>query len=142
MSHTTPPAVTRRETVHTYLTVRQTRQRRDLERVQPVGEIDLCTAPLLGDALADVDRRAVPNVLVDLSEVGFLALIGVQVLQTAAERTAAAGRRMVLVAPTSMVQRVLSLTDITGQLETYVALPSAMSALAPSIPAQATAPIT
>jgi anti-anti-sigma factor len=146
MSHTTPQAVIRRETAHKYLTVRQLRHRHDIERVQPIGEIDLCTAPILRDVLADADRRAVPTVLVDLSEVGFLALIGVQVLQTAAERTAQGNRRLALVAPTPMVQRVLSLTDTTGALEIYASMSNALSALAikpielPVTPAPRTAP--
>jgi anti-anti-sigma factor len=142
MSHDTHPPVASRETVHKYLTIRQSAQRHDLERVQPVGEIDLCTAPVLRDVLADVESRAVPTVLVDLSEVDFLALVGVQVLQSAAERSRAASRRMLVVAPTPMVQRVLSLTDQDAGLETYVTLPSALAALSapPSIPIQASVP--
>lgn len=127
MSHKTTVQVTHRVTAREYLTVRQIRERQDLERVSPVGEIDLYTASLLRDALADADP--VPKVLVDLSHVDFLALIGVQVLQAACVRRAAAGRRLVVAAPTPAVQRVLSLTDATADLETYVSAPSAMSAL-------------
>lgn len=130
MSNNTRPPATRRDSVYQHLTVRQIRDRDDLEQVRPIGEIDLCTAPVLREALADTERRQVPNVLVDLSEVRFLALVGVQVLRAAGERSAAEHRRLVLAAPTSPVQRVLSLTDVTGELEVYVTLPSAMSALA------------
>lgn len=150
MSRNAP--VTRRDTVYKYLTVRQTRRTPDLEVVRPIGEIDLCTAPALRDVLADTDRRQVPNVLVDLSEVGFLALVGVQVLQAAAERASAAQHRVVLCSPPPIVQRVLSLTDVTGELETYLTMPTALSALstAPAtamtatvtVPAQATTPTT
>jgi anti-sigma B factor antagonist len=128
MSHKTTVHVTHRVTAREYLTVRQTRERQDLERVSPVGEIDLYTAPLLRDALADADH--VPKVLVDLSQVDFLALVGVQVLRAAGERRAAAGRRTVVAAPTPGVQRVLSLTDVADELDVYVSTPSAMSALA------------
>lgn len=131
MSHKTITPVSHREAMREYLTVRQVRERRDLERVNAVGEIDLYTAPLLRDALADVDRREVQNVLVDLSRVNFLALVGVQVLRAAGERRAAAHRRLVVSAPSSSVQRVLSLADVTGDLEVYVSTPSARSALAP-----------
>jgi anti-anti-sigma regulatory factor len=88
------------------------------------------SASLLRDALADADRREVRNVLVDLSRVNFLALVGIQILRAAGERRAAAHRRLVVVAPTSTVQRVLSLVDVTGELEVYVFTPSARSALA------------
>src|SRR5262245_33031339 len=104
MSHRTVPD-THRVTVHEYLTVRHVRQRQDLERVHPVGEIDLYTAPLLRKALAGADD--VPNLLVDLSEVGFLALVGVQELQKASAQRTASGYRLVVVASTPAVQRVL-----------------------------------
>lgn len=126
MSHKTVPVAERR-TVHAYLTVRQTREN-DLERVHPVGEIDLCTAPVLRDALAHAESA--PNVLVDLSKVNFLALVGVQVLRAAGARRSASNRRLVLVAPTQSVQRVLHLTDAVADLEIYLSTRSALSALA------------
>lgn len=130
MSNNTRRQVIRRESVQQQFTVLQIHDRDDFEQIRPIGEIDLCTAPVLQDALADTERRKVPNVLVDMSDVRFLALVGVQVLRTAGERSAAENRRLVLAAPTHPVQRVLSLTDATGDLEVYVTLPSAMSALA------------
>jgi anti-anti-sigma factor len=129
MSHKTTTSTSYRETMRAYLTVRQIREGKDLERVNAVGEIDLYTASLLRDALADADRREVPNVLVDLSRVNFLALIGVQVLRASGARRAAAHHRLVVSAPTLAVQRVLSLTDVTDELEVYVSTPSARSAL-------------
>ena len=128
-SNYTRRQVIRRESAQQPFAVLQIHERDDLEHIHPIGEIDLCTAPVLREAIADTERRQVPNVLVDLSEVQFLALVGVQVLRTAAERSTTENRRLVLAAPTQPVQRVLSLTDVTGELETYVTLPSAMSAL-------------
>lgn len=125
MSHKTA-SVAARLTVREYLTVRQEREH-DLERVQPVGEIDLCTAPVLKAALRHAEQ--VPNVLVDLSKVNFLALIGVQVLRDAGARRSAANRRLVLVAPTPAVQRVLGLTEAAADLEIYLSTRSALSAL-------------
>jgi anti-sigma B factor antagonist len=129
MSHKSMTPVPYRETMREYLTVRQVHEGPTLERVTAVGEIDLYTAPLLRDALADADRREVPNVLVDLSRVTFLALIGVQVLCAAGERSAAAHRRLIVAAPTAVVQRILSLTAAAGELEVYVSTLSAKSAL-------------
>lgn len=127
MSHKTTTLVTHRVTAREYLTVRQVRERQDLERIHPIGEIDLYTAPLLRNALADADD--VPKVLVDLSQVEFLSLVGVQVLQLASEHRAAEGTRIVVSAPTPAVQRVLTLTNAAASLETYVSTPSALSAL-------------
>lgn len=127
MSHKTSTLVTHRVTARAYLTVRQIRERADLERIHPVGEIDLYTAPLLRNALASADD--VPKILVDLSHVEFLALVGVQVLQVASEHCAAQGGRLVVSAPTPAVQRVLSLTNAAAYLETYASAPSALSAL-------------
>jgi anti-sigma B factor antagonist len=129
-SSNTRRRVSRRRSAQQPFTVLQIHERDDFEQVRPIGEIDLYTAPVLRDALADTERRQVANVLVDMSDVQFLALIGVQVLRTAAEHSAAEHRRLVLAAPTHPVQRVLSLTDVTDELEIYVTLPGAMSALA------------
>lgn len=128
MSYRTMPA-THRVTAHEYLTVRQVREGSDLERVKPVGEIDLCTAPLLRDALASAELRDVPNVLVDLSQVNFLALAGVHVLRDAGERRAVVGHRLVIAAPTATVQRTLSLAEAAQALEIYASTSSALSAL-------------
>jgi anti-sigma B factor antagonist len=127
MSHNSVMPDTDEVTVHEYLTIRRIRQRHDLERVHPVGEVDLCTAQALSKALADADD--VPKVLVDLSQVDFLALIGVQVLRAAGERRAAANQRFVVVAPRPAIQRVLGLTDVAAQLEIYASGSSALSAL-------------
>lgn len=128
MSHNTSVSYARWEAAHEYLTVKRVRERQDLERVNPVGEVDLCTAPLLRDALAAT--RDARRVLVDLSGVSFLALIGVRVLQAEGERRTAADQRFVVVASTQNVQRVLSLTEAAGELEIYLSVASARSALA------------
>jgi len=120
-------SVTHRETVHGYLTVRHIRERQDLERVSPVGEIDLYTAKVLRNALSDADE--VQNLLVDLTHVHFLALIGVQELQATGARRDATHQRFVVVASTPVVQRVLSLTEAAAQLEIYASSLSALSAL-------------
>lgn len=131
-NNNTARPVTSREIVFEHLTVRQIRERDDLAQVHPIGEIDLCTASVLSDALADTERQQIANVLVDLSDVRFLALAGVQVLRAAGDRSAADNRRLVVAAPTPSVQRVLSLTDVAAELEIYVTVPSARSALAES----------
>lgn len=125
MSHITAPTAERR-TAHTYLTVRQVRDH-DVERIHPIGEIDLCTAPVLRDALEYADLA--PHVIVDLSKVKFMALVGVQVLRAAGARRAAANRQLVVIAPTMAVQRILSFTDAAEDLDIHTSTGSALSAL-------------
>jgi anti-anti-sigma factor len=116
-----------RVTAHEYLTVRRVRERQNLERIYLIGEIDLCTAPLLQTVLADGQEAT--NVLVDLSQVNFLALAGVHVLQEAAARRASVNHRLVLAAPTAAVQRMFRLTDAAEHLDIYQSTPKALSAL-------------
>jgi anti-anti-sigma factor len=122
-------AVTRRVTSNEYLTVRLVHESQDLDRISPVGEIDLCTAPLLREALLDTEDRDVPNVLVDLSRVDFLALAGVHELRAANDRRAAAHTRLVVAAPTTAARRTLSLTEAADSLEIYLTTTGALSAL-------------
>lgn len=130
MSRSAPRPVshTARETVHEYLTVRRVQDRPDLVRILPIGEIDLVTAPTLHEALTAAESQGVANVVVDLTEVRFLALIGARVLNKAAERSTDSGRRVALVAPNPMVKRVL---DLTGAQPTYGTVANALSALDP-----------
>lgn len=129
MSYSAP---SHRETVHLYLTIRHVHHWPDIEKIFPIGEIDLCTAPVLRAALEDTDRRSVPNVLVDLSQVGFLAVAGVRVLEEASEQAERTSRRLALAAPTSAILRVFELTEATGALDIHASVPGALSALAPA----------
>jgi anti-anti-sigma factor len=81
-----------------------------LEGLQPIGEIDLYTTPVLERMLDDLDRRAVPAAVIDMSRVRFLAISGVRVLQQATERAAQTKRRVVLANSSSLVKRVFVLT--------------------------------
>lgn len=131
-----PPRSARHEVVaQRYLTVRHVRHRADVEVCVAVGEIDLCTVSLVREALREIERRQVPRVLVDLSQVEFLSVTGVRVLAIAAERARSSGRQLGLVVATRAVRRVLELTGaFCGGLVTYDRLSDAMNAL--SVPDQ------
>jgi anti-sigma B factor antagonist len=76
------------------------------------GEIDLETAPQLGDhALAALTDVSVHLVL-DLRGVTFMDSTGLKVLLATARRADLAGGSLVLVAPTRPVQRILTLTGL------------------------------
>ncbi|MEV6829556.1 STAS domain-containing protein [Amycolatopsis sp. NPDC051102] len=76
------------------------------------GELDLLSAPLLGDEIATALADAPALLVIDLSEVSFLASIGITVL-VEARRTAGPGTRVRVVAPESgVVHRTLGLTGL------------------------------
>lgn len=118
-----------RDQTHRYLTVSFVRHRTNLEVLQPIGEIDLYTAPVLRRVLDDLDRRAVPAVVVDLSRVNFLAISGVRVLQEATERAALANRRVVLANSSSLVKRVFVLTRALDLLDVRESVADALADL-------------
>jgi anti-anti-sigma factor len=80
------------------------------------GELDLLSAPLLTDAIATALADAPALLVVDLSEVSFLASIGITVL-VEARRSAGPGTRFRVVAPEGgVVHRTLGLTGLHDAL--------------------------
>lgn len=131
---TVQPRGARPESAHQLLTVRHVRHSAGVEVCAPVGEIDLYTAPLLRRALRDAEQRQIPRLFVDLTQVGFLALAGVRVLTTAAQRAQATQRQLALIVATRPVQRALQVTGALDALATYECLSDAVTAL--SVPEQ------
>jgi anti-anti-sigma factor len=68
-------------------------------------------------------------VVVDLSEVDFLASIGIRLLTLTAKSIASRGGRMVLLNPTADVQHVLEVTGIPAIIPVYSYLESAETIL-------------
>jgi len=68
-------------------------------------------------------------VLVDLSEVDFLASIGIRMLMLTAKSLASRGGRMVLLNPIPEVHNVLEITGIPGIIPIYSSLESAQTVL-------------
>jgi len=69
------------------------------------------------------------RVLVDLSEVDFLASIGIRMLMLTAKSLASRGGRMVLLNPIPEVHNVLEITGIPGIIPIYSSLESAQTVL-------------
>jgi anti-anti-sigma factor len=126
MSRTT---IGQRDQTHRYLTVARVIHRPNLEGLQPVGDIDLYTAPMLQRMLDDLDSRAVPGVVVDMSRVDFLAIAGLRVLYDSSERAARGGRRVVLANSSSMVRRILVLTKTLELLDVRDSVADALAEL-------------
>ena len=95
----------------------------DLLRVTPLhsdgavvlaaaGEVDLLSAPVLSEAITTALADAPALLVVDLTEVSFLASIGITVLLEA-RRAAGSGTRVRVVAPEhGVVSRTLQLTGL------------------------------
>ncbi len=92
-------------------------------------EIDICNEEQLRDMLTCAVDEAAAMLIVDACNTTFLACSGVGVLVDAHRRAAATGARMRLVAATTEVTRILTLTGADRVLDIY---PSVTSALADS----------
>ncbi len=92
-----------------------------------VGEIDLTTAPVLREALAQCfsERR---RIVVDARQVTFLDMVGAGLLVSAAQRAAGGDMGFVVMA-NARVRHVLGLVDADRDVPLTEADPSRMSAL-------------
>lgn len=80
------------------------------------GEVDLATAPQLDTALAGLLSAARARVVLDLSEVTFLASRGIAVLIDAHERAVDRGVELHLVVTRPQVHRILEMTGLLAVL--------------------------
>lgn len=93
------------------------------------GELDLATAPLLGDAFADAERDEGAVAVIDLSGVGFLDSSGLRVLAQCQRLLAGPDEVGVLrlVVATDAVRRVLDVTGLRSFFKVYDTLDDALS---------------
>jgi anti-anti-sigma factor len=91
--------------------------------LEVAGEIDLLTAPSLGQALAAV--RA-PKLVIDLSEVTFLSAAGLGMLELVAQRADETTRQLRVVACSAAVLRPLSVVDLDRQIPIYLSVQDAI----------------
>jgi anti-sigma B factor antagonist len=93
-----------------------------------VGEIDLASAPLMQEVMAEaVESRR--HLIVDLSAVNFLDSTGLGVLVRTRQRIAATHKSMSLVGPTGLVARVIRITRIDEAIPVHPNLDTAVSAV-------------
>lgn len=92
-----------------------------------VGEVDLSTAPVLREALAQCfsERR---RIVVDARQVTFLDMVGAGLLVSAAQRAAEGDTGFVVLAG-PRVRHVLGLVDAEGEVPFFEAGPLDMSVL-------------
>ncbi len=103
------------------------------------GELDIAGAPLLTDALQDIDagaRRVIPrSVILDLRAVTFVDSAGLHALIEARDACRERGWEMVVVRGPAQVVRVFSLTGMEQELH-LVDHPSQIGAVAGSRPSR------
>jgi anti-anti-sigma factor len=90
----------------------------DRVRVAVVGEIDLCTSPMLWQTFEKILSDGGPTrVDLDLSGLTFLDASGISAILRARHRAEGAGGRLVLLRPRSFIRRVLDLTGVSDLCE-------------------------
>jgi anti-anti-sigma factor len=81
-------------------------------RVRVIGELDLCTAPLLAEALVR-ELDAAVELLLDLSEVSFLDSSGLHAIVSAARAARAKGGVVLVDSPLpAQARRVIEITHL------------------------------
>lgn len=101
------------------------RRHGDVVVVAVAGEIDMRTAPQLGDALREAVGQTPATLIVDLSEVGFLASAGLGVL-AAAHSDSPAGPSFRVVAHGTAL-RPLQVTGLDTLFDVYPDLDQALT---------------
>jgi anti-sigma B factor antagonist len=101
----------------------------DIRLIKLVGELDIVGVGAIETKFAGYCAGEHARVLVDLSEVLFLASIGIRLLTLNAKSVASRGGRMVLLQPTPDVRGVLEITGIPAIIPIYDGLESAETVL-------------
>jgi anti-sigma B factor antagonist len=91
------------------------------------GDVDLATAPLLRERIADVLAGA-HSVVVDLGGVGFMDSTGLGVLAAAHHRAGALGVTLVLARPQRIVRNALRLVGVDLVVGVYDTVDAALAA--------------
>jgi anti-sigma B factor antagonist len=92
------------------------------------GEVDIATAPQLGQHLAALAGSGRP-VIADLDQVSFLDAAGLRVLAAAARQAAAVGGSLHVVSARYQVRRVFALTGMDRQIPLARTLAGALAGL-------------
>ncbi|KOU58106.1 hypothetical protein ADK57_36640 [Streptomyces sp. MMG1533] len=93
--------------------------------VEPLGEIDLLTAPVIGTRLDVLTSGPCPELVVDLRAVDFIDCSGLAVLCRARNRADERGGRVRLVADSPRLLRVLRAVGLSEAFDVLAALPGA-----------------
>lgn len=101
----------------------------NIRMIKLIGKLDIIGVGQIETKFAGYCGGEKARVVVDLSEVDFLASIGIRLLTLIAKSIASRGGRMVLLNPTADVQHVLEVTGIPAIIPVYSYLESAETIL-------------
>jgi anti-anti-sigma factor len=93
------------------------------------GEVDMVTAPHLGRAICEALERSATALVIDLTEVTFLASVGMSVLVAAQEAADAMAVRFAVVADGVATRRPIRLLGLDAVLALHPTLEDALRAL-------------
>jgi len=93
------------------------------------GRLDILSTGAIETKFAGYCAGEKPRVVVDLSEVNFLASIGIRLLMLTAKSIASRGGKMALLNPIPEVQNVLEITGIPTIIPIYSSFESAETVL-------------
>jgi len=106
-----------------------TEPEKNIRLIKLIGRLDIIGTGAIETRFAGYCAGENPRVLVDLSNVDFLASIGIRLLTLTAKSVASRGGRMVLLSPTPEVRNVLEITGIPAIIPMYDSLESAEAVL-------------
>ncbi len=90
----------------------QVEVRSDPDRIvlRLLGELDLASAPLLQEAIENVETDGAPLIVLDLDDLAFIDSTGLRIILAAHERAQERGRMLALTRGSQQVQRLFSIT--------------------------------
>jgi anti-sigma B factor antagonist len=104
----------------------------NIRMIKLIGKLDIVGVGQVETKLAGYCAGDRVRVIVDLSEVDFLASIGIRLLTLTAKSIASRSGKMVLLSPIPEVQHVLEITGIPAIIPIYSHLESAETVLTAS----------
>ena len=102
---------------------------KDIRLIKLTGRLDVIGTGEIETRFAGYCTGDNVRVVIDLSEVDFLASIGIRLLTLTAKSVSRRGGRMVLIKPNPSVQNVLEITGIPAVIPVYSHLESAETVL-------------
>lgn len=97
--------------------------------IKLIGKLDIDGTNTIQTQFANYCSGEKPHVLVDLSEVDFLASVGIRLLTSNAKSVASRGGKLVILNPAPKVKNVLETTGIPAIIPMYDNLESAQTVL-------------
>jgi anti-anti-sigma factor len=86
-------------------------------RVSVAGELDIGTAPRIEEALAAVERKGPPLIVLDLRGLEFMDSTGLRTILDADSRAREAGRRLAVVQGDDNMKRVFEVTRLYDRVQ-------------------------